>query len=130
MISRAGDKNLYNLHTQLHYVKEVNWLKLKTSGLVVESEELDNFAEWHETETLNIGDEITIKIVESDQPDTYEVIKHFGTLKIDNDTKHFCSFCGREASKELGMYIGFSKANICYDCLAKVNSAKNNINNA
>ena len=130
LICRAGDKNIYNLHTQLHYVKEVNWLKLKTSGMVVESEELDNMAKWHETESIDPGDEITIKVVDSDEPDAYEAIKHYGTLKLDNENKYFCSFCGREASTELGMYIGFSKANICHECLSKASEAVNKNNNA
>ena len=82
LVCRAGDKNIYNLQTQLHYVKEANWLKLKTSGMVVESEELDNMAKWHETESIEPGDEITIKVIESDEPDAYEAVKHYGTLKL------------------------------------------------
>lgn len=130
LITRAGDKNIYNLQTQLHYVKEASWLKLHTSGMVAESEELDNMAKWHETESIEPGDEITLKVVDSDEPDTYEAVKHYGTLKTKNENKYFCSFCGKEASAELGMYIGFSKANICYECLCKVNASVDKSKNA
>ena len=126
----AGNKNIYGLLTKLHYVKDANWFKLNTTGFVKESEKLDNSVEWHKSETIDLNDEILIKVVESENPDNYRVIKHYGTLEENNNIKHFCSFCGREASKDLGMYIGFSKANICYECLAKVNSAVNESNNA
>lgn len=124
-LCRAGDKNLFSVHTGVSYVKEVSWLRMSNVGIINTTNTLDQTAEWFPQEELLAGDEIKIKIVESDSPTKYKVKNNFGTeVTIHKDARFFCDFCGAEASQEIKMMVGPIGSNICNDCLRKYNPDK------
>jgi hypothetical protein len=61
---------------------------------------------WVRRVPLNISDELTVKIVESDEYDPFKVLHTFGTRAQDGDIpEFFCSFCGTSAKDVGDMHI-------------------------
>lgn len=121
---RAGDDEAYSVHTGLAYIKGADWLNLRVSGLVQSEEYLQEVVTWLQNTILNVGDELTIKIVKSDEPTAYGVDKRYGTPIEEGRDAFFCNFCGKQASDDNSMLIHQSRSNICHDCLRKYNPDK------
>ncbi|MGZ3240370.1 MAG: hypothetical protein ACXU7Z_08110 [Burkholderiaceae bacterium] len=92
---------------------------LAVNGMNSPELSIHEFVWWAKKVPLNMGDEITVKLVDSEKYDSFEVASTYGTRNKESDEpEFFCSFCGRNAKETGGMHIG-ACANICPSCTTK-----------
>ena len=121
---RAGDDKVFHMHSSLSYLRERGTFTLVANGSRSASRDLIEYVHWAVSQELEIGDEVKIKLVDSDNPTEYSVGNSYGNREEGGVLRHFCSFCGKEASEERDMLTS-SHANICNPCLIRFNPDKN-----
>lgn len=118
---RAGGENVWYIHTLVSYFKEKDRSSLIVNGQndpTGEPTQLTESVQWSEETKLKLGDEIQIRVVESTEPDPFQVERSFGNrVHFDGEVEHFCTFCGKNA-RDVGMLI-HPHANICNECLRR-----------
>ncbi len=123
-ISQAGGKFIEMINTSVSYLKDKNRIRLVSAGLSEPGKKHREFVHWFEEVPLQPGDEIRIRIMDGDNPDTPVVDKHYGDVFLeDGTTEHYCSFCGTKAGADVSVLVS-QNANICHDCLRKHNPDK------
>ena len=120
LICRAGDDDIFHMHSNVRYLRETDEFQVSVNGVVQPNSELMRYVQWLSPRKLKIGDEIHIRLVEDEDPAGYSVVTSYGHEEIHGVQKYYCSFCGKEATDSNGMLISFNElANICHECLRK-----------
>lgn len=99
--------------------------QLVVNGMNCPEPSTHEFVWWANGLPLNVDDEITVKLVDSEEYDSFDVASTYGTRNKDSEMpEFFCSFCGRNAKEVGGMNIG-GYANICPICINKYSEQAN-----
>ncbi len=128
-VCRAGGKDMWHFHTAVSFLKEKNRPQFVVNGMNDPSGEpskLTEFVHWVEESALKIGDDLQVRVVDSEEPEPYQVSHSYGTrTPAEGEAEYFCSFCGKNA-RDVGMVID-PKANICHECLDRFRPKKDSL---
>jgi len=123
-ISQLGGEFIEMIHASVGYLKEKNRIYLTSSGLNEPDKKHHEHVRWFDQVSLEPGDEILIKVMDGDNPDTLIINKSFGDVVSDGGTtEYYCSFCGVKASADAHVLLS-QNANICHSCLRRFNPDK------
>ena len=126
-ISQAGGRYIEMINASVSYLKEKNRIRLVSAGLNQLGIKHHEFVHWFEEVPLEPGDEIRIRVMDGDNPDTPVVDKYYGDVLVEKGiTEYYCSFCGAKASADVKVLLS-QNANICHDCLRRHNPDKGNV---
>lgn len=115
-----GHKELAHMSLSLSYTPEVSSLNLSSFGGLRKVTSPDDVVSWFDSE-LSVGDQVTIKIVESlkaDNPVTPS------STKAEKQRTLYCAFCGSPKTDDCRMVV--SVLCICEKCVALCQSVLNN----
>lgn len=120
-ICQAGGKFIKMIHTSVSYLKDKNRVRLTSVGLNEFNEKHHEHVHWIEEVSLEIGDDILIRVMDGDNPDNPVADKCYGdVISDDGTTENYCSFCGAKAGADVNVLLS-QNANICHDCLIRFN---------
>jgi len=92
LLCRAGGENLWHLFAAVSRGPKDILPRYVVHGMNKADHKLEEWVHWANGTPLSVGDEITVKIVESDNPTPFTVSQSFGTRKIEITEHHFCMF--------------------------------------
>ena len=105
-ISQAGGKFIEMIHASVSYLKEKNRIRLVSVGLNEPKKKHHEHVHWFEEVPLEPGDEIRVRVMDGDNPDTPVVDKFYGdVMSEDGTTEYYCSFCGAKASADVQVLL-------------------------
>lgn len=117
VICRAGGKDVWHIFAGVDHRKKKELPNYVVHGMRFSEPNLNEMVYWSNETNLNVGDELTVRVLEGDNP-TQSVTRHsFGSGGNEGVEDHYCSFCGKHES-EVVMLIS-RLANICHECLRR-----------
>jgi hypothetical protein len=110
----AGHNQMNSLQASLYATKLGGPYYLAVRAEVQSSESLKEDARWPFS-PVKVGDEVRIKLLESESADQPEKMVSFGTKFHEGEKILYCSFCGQNQEQAKRLVAGFG-ANVCSDC--------------
>ena len=113
-----GHEDMESIHASVYYNILGSQPHMTNSIDVRISEDCVQSLRW-KYDQLKVGDEVSIRLIDCDNPDAPDETVSFGTLLHDTGKKEiFCSFCGR-SEDESEVIFSDKGANICGVCVTE-----------
>jgi len=126
-INQLGGEFIKMIHASVAYLKNKNRIYLTSIGLNEPNKKHQEHVRWFDEMSLEPGDEILIKVMDGDNPDSLVINKSFGdVVSEDGTTEYYCSFCGVKACADARVLLS-QNANICHGCLRRFNPDRGNV---
>ena len=120
----AGGEQAVHLVTDISKLPSESLPHIQIYGLLRTGEKLVEDAMWNERTKLQVGDEVRIKIIESDSPDEPIMMLKYGTYFDKRSNKIlYCSFCSSDEVSVGKIFEGVG-GNICRNCASNFASMK------
>ena len=111
----AGVASAQTLYAEVCTYPELKDTWLQVDGEITPEDQPPADAHWLSAQ-LSVGDQVEIRIIESDQPSAPKVTRIEPTASASDAIPFVCAFCGKDHHQTEGM-ISSRKAMICRDCV-------------
>lgn len=118
-VAVVGHENMEVMRSTVVYHQSLSAPRFDSSITVRKDPKFVQDARWKD-HLLEIGDEVCIRVIESDTPDSPDKIVSYGSpLNSMDDESIHCSFCGRN-KHEVDLILKHPAANVCDKCVQEL----------
>jgi hypothetical protein len=120
-VAVAGGKRTRSIESRLHFFPAKGLGSFTVAGYVDPNPSLSEHVFWAHGE-LKLGDELQVRVLDSNTPDTGEVLDQWGEGFASEGLEQTCLFCSKPRSE--ATYFMVAKAGaICGECIAVASEA-------